>query len=191
MTVALFEDFLEKTEKLAVHTSSTGGNTRIDGVGGLMEIASGGTSGQWRQLQSNNKIFEAKLSPVVTAFFRTKEATNLEVFVGLADTDAGSANNAIGFYRVDTASAGNWKCRTKSGGTGTDVDTGFLGDTQEVEMSFAVSPLEVTFVLNGRVIHVEKNNIPTAQLFLVVWIKTNTGAARTLVMDYVGIVSGR
>jgi len=132
MTVALFEDFLEKTDKLAVHTSSTGSNTRIDGVGGLMEIASGGTSGQWRQLQSNNKIFEAKLSPVITAFFKTKEANNLEAFIGLADGEVGNVNtlNLIGFYRVDTGSAGNWKCRTKAGGTGTDVDTGFLGDTQ-------------------------------------------------------------
>ncbi len=50
---------------------------------------------------------------------------------------------------------------------------------------------DVTFVLDGRMVHAERNNIPTTQLYLVVWIKTNTNASRNLFVDYVGVMSGR
>ncbi|MBI3988758.1 MAG: hypothetical protein HY347_03990 [candidate division NC10 bacterium] len=168
MSIAVFEDFVEAADLLTTegYSGDAGASNRVDGAGGVVEIETGtGGTGRWRQHRSNQKMFEAKLGPAVAAFLRTKDTTNQEVFVGLADAEAGSANNMIGFYRSDVGGPGNWKCRTKNAsGNNGDVDSLFAGDLQEVELAFAVSLLEVAFVVNGRVVHVEKNCIPTAQM---------------------------
>jgi hypothetical protein len=193
MTVALFEDFIQKEDLLiGVGASGSGSNPRIDGAGGLVEITTGTTSGNWRQLQGDKKIFKPELTPVVTAFLKTNETTNLETFIGLADDEVGAANNLIGFYRSDGGSVGNWNSRLRSGGgSPVNQDLGVPGTTNFIEMTLQASPTEIAFSLNGRLVHVATSTIPTALMFLVVWIKTNTGAARKLVVDYVGIVSAR
>lgn len=191
MTVALFEDFIEREDMLTSNESGDGAHARIHGAGGLVEITTGTTSGNWYQLRTTTRMFSAKLSPIVTASLYTVHTSNLEVFVGLAETNIDSAQDTMGFYRSDAGSAGNWKTRTKSGGTGTDQDTGVTGDKEFVNFSIAASPLEVVYALDGRIMRVEKNNIPSADLWLIVWLKTTTAAARKVVVDFIGAASGR
>ncbi|MBI3989172.1 MAG: hypothetical protein HY347_06105 [candidate division NC10 bacterium] len=193
MSVVVFEDFIEKPDKLEVRSGSAGTPQRVDGAGGIIEIPTSASQNSWTQMQSRSRFITARHAPVVTAFLRSKDyASSQEIFVGLADGEAGSSPDMIGFYRSDGANAGTWRCRTKAAGVGNgDVDSGFLGDLQEVELALAASPLEVTFLVNGRVVHVEKTNIPTALMRVVLWIKTTTSAVRTLAVDYIGVLGGR
>ena len=149
------------------------------------------TSGNWRQLETLKKYVEPKHTPGFGARMRTKESSNLEVFMGLADSEVGAASNALGFYRSDGASPGNWKARVKAGGVGTDVDLGILGDMEEHDFSVVVSSLEVVFSYDGKTVHVATSNIPAVLLHFALWIKTTTGAARTLAVDYAYLTAGR
>ena len=193
MSIAIFEDFIEKEDKLATNASSTGSSVRIDGSGGLVEIKTGTTSGNWRQIETLKKYVEAKHNPVFGALLKTNQAADQEIFIGLADSAPGySANNAIGFYRSDGGSVGYWKARVKSGGTGTDVDLGILGDsTREVELLCIVSPIQVLFFLDGKLVGQVQSNIPTASLYFVLAIKTGTNAEHKMTVDYAHLAAGR
>jgi hypothetical protein len=191
MSISVFEDFIEAVDKLAARSGSSGSTTRVDGGGGIAEIATGATSGNWRQLETIKKYVGPQHTPSFGGTLRTKESANLEVFIGLADNEVGAASNAIGFYRSDSASAGNWKARVKAGGTGTDVDLGILGNTNDVEVLVVASPVEVSFFFNGRLVHSATTNIPTVLMHLALWIKTNTAAARTLAVDLAHLTGAR
>lgn len=190
MSVVVFEDFVEASDKLVARSGSSGQTSRINGAGGLAVVETGATSGNWRQIETKSSFVDAKLRPICGALFKTDLATNQEVFFGLTDGDA-TAGNIIGFYRSDGASAGNWKARVKSGGTGSDVDLGLVGSAEEVELLIVASPLEVSLFFEGKLVYDATANIPSGLLNLALWVKTTTGAARKVTVDYLSLTAVR
>lgn len=193
MSISFFEDFTDPFTRFITRAGSTGSFAFVDLPGAIGELTTGTTAGNWYQLNTNIRFVDAVHNPVFGAKLRTKESTNLEMFMGLADGEAGATGSAIGFYRSDGASPGNWKARVKAGGTGTDTDCGVVGGTNEVELVVQASVTEVAFFLNGRLVHVATANIPLPPplLLFVLWIKTNAGAARTLAVDYAHLTAAR
>ncbi|MBI4524975.1 MAG: hypothetical protein HY695_14325 [Deltaproteobacteria bacterium] len=195
MTISLLEDFIEATDKLDATGSSGSTNPRVDGAGGLVEIRTGAANGNYRQLQTKSKNVDPRFSPIFSAYLRTKDTTYLETFIGLADGDAGSAQNLIGFYRSDAGSAGSWQRRFRiNNGTPDNQDLLVPGTTNFIEMMAQVSVTEVSFFLNGRLVRVDTSNFPTTVtnlMYFVLWIKATSASERTLVVDYAQLTASR
>ncbi|MBI3988759.1 MAG: hypothetical protein HY347_03995 [candidate division NC10 bacterium] len=190
MSVGLFEDFVQKDDKLVVVSGSSGSSTRQDGAGGLLDLVRGSVSGNWRWIRSKTKFVRTKHEPVFMARLKTLSQTNQDLFVGLED----AGNKYIGFYRLDGATPGNWKCRV---GDTSEANSGIPGNISEVTLAVAVSRTQLAFFINDVCVYIERagyvsgTGVMSVDLYLSAWIRTNENAAKTLRLDHIDVTCGR
>lgn len=180
----------------AYAVSSTGVNA-TDRCIGVAQISTGTTSTGFFNLRQANlgilfgytdffQVMRIQLPNISTA------AERFGVYLGLTDTNASFEGNvdAVTFFYQDDVSA-NWRCRTMSNSTMTDVDSGVTvtaGTWYTMAIKVPAGGGSAQFFINDNLVATITTNIPTGtgrQTGIAYKIGKSTGTTeRTLLLDY-------
>ena len=167
--------------------------TRIDGVGGILEIATDAAENDGVNMQAIGESFKLASGNVVYCGFRMKASatTQNDFFVGLAITDTdilGGVTDRIGFQKVDGATAVTAMLEKDS----TETLSGTLAtlDTSYHTYEFYFDGSSVEFFIDGASVYTPAvTNLPNDEEFRVsIHALTGEAVAKTFDFDWVNCI---
>ena len=191
--VNFFDDFLGDTIMMPpwkrVATGSGWAVIEASGIGGIMEVRSGATSGGSCTMKFNGRLqFLASKKPKFKAYAHLEELTEVTVFIGLSKLDG---LNHIGFRYIATGAITNWFTTTLSGGSDTNLDTGVVADTSPHTFRIEITPTEVKFYIDGVLVNTHTTNITAEQQDPEFYIINKEDVNKRLHVDYLLLIQDR
>ncbi len=121
-------------------------------------------------------------NPIIEATIKISSLTYISVAFGYRDLITGIPNNYIGIkYAENTGTPGNWVTQCKKDGYATDITTGVAAVAEtEIKLKIVATTTSVKFYINDVLVETTTTNIPTTDMQIELYVKTNTSASRYL-----------
>ena len=177
----------------------TGSPMRSDIAGGGTQLTTGASTSDTIGIFNADSMgaglngYELDQRPAVIWQVKGIDTTNIDIMVGMGETNSISPNNGV-YFQINTAVSNNWKCVSRAASTETSVDSTVALSTGVITFMIVTDPTGVTFFYkpasalrqSWRFITHITTNLPTSKrLYSYVKIRTKTTTAKNLhVLNY-------
>lgn len=171
---------------LWVSAGDSGDGYALAGLGGVLTISTGTTSGYEAKVYGLNST-ESNVSkdPTLRVKVKLVQTSNCKVSLGFYE----DSNNYIIFY-YDTSVDGNWHTQTCASGTQTDNDTGVAANTSyhTFEIIVSSSGTSIDFNIDDTLETTHTTNIPSTNTKRFMGIETSESASKSMDVDWFFLV---
>ena len=186
---AFFDDFMGdgvSTHWTTSWSSATSSVSHVDGVGGLIRLASGGATNDYAELQMVRTQVAVVPDSRLKFRVRANHGSGTRIELG-ARVDANQSMR----WLFDSDVSSNWHCENTMSGTSTSTDSTVASDTSWHVLEINTSSGQIKFVLDGTVRATHTTNLPTAAMHVYARQTSLSNSARNSDIDFVKLLTDR
>lgn len=195
--ISFFEDFVEASDDLVVSSNPTGSQTRLDKPGGILQLTTGSSSGDFRGLETVKQIVGINGWPTFGGRVKLNQSQKAYFFLGFSEIGTGNlsfSSRWAGLY-VDAPGLGapNWQGASKQSPNASLVDLGVPVTTDEVDLRVETDPKILRFYINGAFVGsvTQESAIPIGLMRLIVSVVAGEAVAKSVEIDNVWLSADR